>query len=93
MQTSEEGERLCHKENTANSLLIIQTPGLASSSSFTQEAQPGIAGEERRCFPVLGVPASPASATSCMWSTALMPQRTGSGVASAQLAHFETQPQ
>lgn len=90
MQTSEEQERLRHKENTANSVLIIHTPGLASSSSFTQTR---IAGEGRRCFPVLGVPASPASAISCMWSMALMPQRTGSGAASSQLTHFETQPQ
>lgn len=73
MQTSEEGERLWHKENTANFLLIIQTPGFALSSSFTQEAEPRTAGEGRRCFPALGVPASPALATSCTWSMASMP--------------------
>lgn len=73
MQTSEEGERLCHKENTTHSLVIIQTPGFALSSSFTQEAQTRTAGEGRKCFPALGVPASPASATSCTWSMALMP--------------------
>lgn len=71
MQTSEEGERLCHKENTVNSLLIIQTPGFALSSSFTQEAQPRTTGEGRRFFPVLEAPASPALATSahdpCLW--------------------------
>lgn len=73
MQTSEEGERLWYKENTANSVVIIQTPGFALSSSFTQEAQPRTAGERRRCFPALGVSASPALATSCTWSMALMP--------------------
>lgn len=93
IQTSEEGERLCHKENTANSLVIIQTPGFALSSSFTQEAQPRTAGEGRRCFPVLRVSASPELLTSCTWSMALMPRRTSSDVASSQLTHFETQPQ
>lgn len=63
MQTSEEPGRLSHKENTANSLLIIQTSGLAFSSSwgFTQEAQLRMLAEGGRCLPEPG-------ASSCAWS-------------------------
>lgn len=52
MQTSEELRRPCFKENTANSLLIIQTSGFALSSSrgFVQEAQPRMLGEGGRTW-------------------------------------------
>ena len=99
MQTSEEPGRLCHKENIANSLLIIQTSGLASPSSwgFKQEAQPKMLTQGGRKVP------SRAGGT-CQPSLghwlhvvhwALQPQRTGdcSDVASPQITHFKTQPQ
>lgn len=52
MQTSEEPRRPCFKENTANSLLIIQTSGFALSNSrgFVQEAQPRMLGEGGRTW-------------------------------------------
>lgn len=58
------------KEHTANSLLIIQTSGLALSSSWgcKQEAQLRMLGAGRRCLPEPGGPASPPWATSCTWS-------------------------
>lgn len=63
MQTSEEPGRPSHEENTANSLLIIQTSGLALSSSwgFKQEAQLRMLAEGGRCLPEPG-------ASSCTWS-------------------------
>lgn len=53
MQTSEKPGRLCLKENTANSLLIIQTSGLPlfSSWGFKQEALLRMSGERGGCPP------------------------------------------